>query len=631
MTAELPGGYAEKILRIDLSKKLITTEDMTPEMARTWLGGTGLGTKILWEEVPPEINWDDPENRLIMAAGPLAGTPVWGNVTLSVVTKGAMTNGATSTQANGFFGVNLKLSGYNAIILQGQSDRWVYVYIKDDVIELRDASHLLDKDTWEMQDILYNELGLSGHQLSVYGIGPAGENLVRFAMIEGDYGHVASKNGAGCVMGKKKVKCVAIVRGTKGIRVHDTAGMYAAADEIAHEIKSDPSSSQRYLFGTLTGPMMNYSFGAVPIRNYSTNIYPYPEQHQGFRAKELREPLPHRGHQCGACGMHHCHMNIVNQGPRKGEIVDEPESEGLNCAGPQLGIFNPTDIFWMNTQIDKAGVDINEWAWTCGWLIECMEKGYITEEQVGFKVNWGDVDAIYRLLQMVARRQGFGNILAEGAKRAAEYVGGPAYECAVFTGKGNTPIGHDHRGRWQILFGCTVGSVGSHEGAGPGRPVDTGLPAHFDPFDPHDLATQLGVSLGRSHFEDSLGTCIFTTSTPLSPICQALNAVTGWDYTKEEAMRFGKRISNILRAYNVRAGLTPDMERPSPRYGSRPIDGPAAGKSIMDHWDTIHREYYEVVGWDYESGYPLPETLKKLGLEDIVPPLGEKRAVSHAT
>ena len=180
---------------------------------RTYLGGAGLGAKILWEEVPAGVNWDDPENRLVLGTGPLAGLPVWGTGGLTVVTRGAMTNGGTSTQANGFFGANLKYCGYDAIVVQGQAPEWTYLLIRGDRIELRDARHLVGKDTWETQDALNGELGYSGHMLSVYSIGPAGESLVRFAAIQGDYGHVASKNGVGAVMGKKRLKAVAIVRG----------------------------------------------------------------------------------------------------------------------------------------------------------------------------------------------------------------------------------------------------------------------------------------------------------------------------------------------------------------------------------------------------------------------------------
>src|SRR5216117_3485386 len=220
----LPGGYAGQILRVDLTKRKVWGEPWKPDEMRDQLGGIGLGSRILYKETRKgkgNVSWDHPDNRLILATGPLAGLPVWGTGGLTVVTIGAGTNGPTSTQANGFFGTNLKYCGYDAIVIQGQSKDWVYLYINDDVVELRDARTLVGLDTWETQNTLYRETGLAGHQLSVYSIGPAGEKLVRFAAIQGDFGHVASKNGCGAVMGKKRLKAVAIVKGTKALRAAD--------------------------------------------------------------------------------------------------------------------------------------------------------------------------------------------------------------------------------------------------------------------------------------------------------------------------------------------------------------------------------------------------------------------------
>ena len=242
MQEELPGGYAGKILRVDLSQNRTWTEAWTAEMCRTCIGGVGLGIKILWDEVAAEVGWDHEDNRLVLATGPLAGLPAWGTGGLTVVTRGALTNGATNTQANGFFGANLKYSGYDAIVLQGRAPEWVYLYIHDDTVELRDASDLLGKDTWETQEALEQMLDLTGHQLSVYTSGLAGENQVRFAAIHGDYGHVASKNGCGAVMGNKRLKAVAIVRGSKALRAADPRGLWMAAQEIAEDLQYDPST-----------------------------------------------------------------------------------------------------------------------------------------------------------------------------------------------------------------------------------------------------------------------------------------------------------------------------------------------------------------------------------------------------
>ncbi len=610
---EHPGGYAGKLLRVDLTSGTSRKVDWSPEEMRTYIGGVGLGARILYDELPPEIGWDHPDNRLILGTGPLAGLPVWGTGGLTVVTRGALTNGATSTQANGFFGACLKYSGYDAIVIQGQADRWVYLYINDDTVELRDASDLVGKDTWETQEILSSDLGLSGHQLSVYSIGPAGEKLVRFAAIQGDYGHVASKNGCGAVMGKKRLKAVAIVRGTGSLRAADPRGLWEAADDIAHDLKTNPTARSLYEYGTLPGVTNLSKLGVLPIKNYTTNV-PGVDMSQ-WEAPKLRSGFDHRGHQCNACGMHHCHIQVIPSGPHKGERVDEPEYEGWSGAGWTIGLTDPVAISWLNTRIDRACVDVNEFGWVAGWVIECQEKGHITKEQLGFEIKWGDAEGAYRLLQMITHRQGFGDLLAEGVKRAAEKLGGPARECAVYTLKGATPRGHDHRGRWDEMLDTCTASTGTLETGNPVFPQEVGQPARINIFDGEAVAKLTGVLLGRRHFEDSLGICIFTTRTLLERICRALSAATGWNYTVEEALRFGRRTAAILRAFNLRCGIGPELEYPSFRYGSTPVDGPAKDQAIMKQWERMLEIWYETVGYDRTTGKPKPETLNRLGLD----------------
>ncbi|HEU5196060.1 MAG TPA: aldehyde ferredoxin oxidoreductase N-terminal domain-containing protein, partial [Methylomirabilota bacterium] len=453
--AAMPGGFAGQILRVDLTKRKCWGEPWgSPADMRDQLGGIGLGSRILYKETRKgkgNVSWDHPDNRLILATGPLAGLPVWGTGGLTVVTIGAGTNGPTSTQANGFFGTNLKYCGYDAIVFQGQAKDWVYLYVDDDRVEIRDAKPYVGKDTWETQDALSADLGMRGHQLSVYSIGPAGETLSRFAAIQGDYGHVASKNGVGAVMGKKKVKAVAIVKGTKALTVNDPRGVVQAADEIAHDIKTDPSARSLYEYGTLPGVVNLSKMGALPIKNYTTNV---PEGDiTKWEAPKLREGFDHRGHQCNSCGMHHCHMSVIRQGPHKGKIVDEPEYEGWSGAGWTIGVNADIDgVAWLNTQLDRACLAVNEFGWVCGWVMEGLEKGWLTKQQVGFDLKWGDIQGANRLIQMISKREGFGDLLAEGMKRAAEKLGGAAKESAVYTGKGAAPRGHDHRARWEEML-----------------------------------------------------------------------------------------------------------------------------------------------------------------------------------
>src|SRR5436305_6872324 len=228
----MPGGIMGRILRVDLTSETITVEPLSPAMARMWLGGTGLGAKVLYDEVPAGVEWDDPQNRLIIAAGPLAGTKVHSAGTYSAVTKGPMTNLLGATQANGFFGAYLKQNGYDAIVLQGRATRWLYLYIADGVLELRSADHLLGKDTWETEHALLAELGYKFRMLSVHGIGQAGERLVRFAAVAGDQGHVAAHNGIGGVMGSKRLRCIAVAKGKKQVPVGHTGRLTEYADAV---------------------------------------------------------------------------------------------------------------------------------------------------------------------------------------------------------------------------------------------------------------------------------------------------------------------------------------------------------------------------------------------------------------
>ncbi len=629
----IPGGYAGKLLRVDMTRGKCWAEPWTAEQMRDLIGGIGLAAMILYKETATRggqgnVSWDHPDNRLILATGPLAGLPVWGTGGLTVSGIGAGTNGPTSTQANGFFGTNLKYSGYDAIIVQGQAKTWKYLYINDDVIELREAKSLVGLDTWETQGALNRELGLTGHQLSVYSIGPAGENLVRFAAIQGDYGHVASKNGMGAVMGKKKLKAVAIVRGTRALRAADYLGVVQAADDIAHDLKTDPSARSLYEYGTLPGVSNLSKIGVLPIKNYTTNLTANVAgaDMSEWEAPKLREGFDHRGHQCNACGMHHCHMSVIRRGENKGKIVDEPEYEGWSGCGWTIGATDREGIAWLNTQCDRACVDVNEFGWVCGWVMECQEKGYITRQQLGFALPWGDIKGANRLLEMISHRQGFGAILAEGVKRAAEKLGGEAQKCAIYFVKGATPRGHDHRGRWDEMLDVATSSNGTMETGNPVHPTEVGQPARINPFDGEAVAKNVAGLRGRRAFEDSLGICIFTTRTRLENICRALSAATGWYFTIDEAIRFGRRTGVINRATALRCGHTPAMEYPSERYWSTPVDGPAKGQSIRAQWEKMVDTWYAEVGYDRKTGKPLPKTLKDLGLDWLATALWGKKA-----
>jgi aldehyde:ferredoxin oxidoreductase len=262
-------------------------------------------------------------------------------------------------------------------------------------------------------------------------------------------------------------------------------------------------------------------------------------------------------------------------------------------------------------------VDVNEFGWICGLVMEGYEKGWITKEQLGFELPWGDAYAADKLLQLIVRREGIGDLLAEGVKRAVEKLGEPWYSAGVFTMKGASPRGHDHRGRWEEMLDTCVSSTGTLATGPLFHPVELGIPARRNPFDPEDVAHAVANGLGRRDFEDSIGACIFTTRVSLELVAEAVSATTGATWNLQEAITFGRRIANLFRAFNLRCGIGPELEQPGPRYWSTPVDGPAAGQDIKPHWDRMRARYYEIVGWDLETGRPKPETLARYGLQDV--------------
>ena len=609
-------GYMGKILRVDLTNERISKESPGDETLHKYIGGTGLGVKYLYEEVPPGVKWSDAENRIMFMAGPLSGTRIGGTGIFSVISKGPMTGFAGTTQANGYFAAYLKFSGYDGIVVQGKAKRWLYLHVHDGTAELRDAGHLQGKDTWETEDIIKKELD---KQCSVFSIGPAGENMVRFASIVGDHGHVAAHNGLGAVMGSKKLKAIVAERGRKKVTVAMPDELSRLADVLYESAqKAMPTLSSLGTAGAI--PMMHRT-GQLPVKNYTTSIFPEFER---FSGESLRTTFNAKPTTCWACRIGHCRVTEVTEGPYKGFVGEEPEYEGVAAMSSVIGQTDPSATVVLGNDVDRLGLDINECGWLIGWLMECSQKGLLSKDDLdGIDIKWGDAESTRAILRKIAYREGSGNLWAEGVKRNAERAGGEALNCAVYTLKGATPRGHDHRARWTEMIDTCLSNTGTIE-VGPGMPAvkELGMSPPKDPFDAIEVSTFNAMVSGRRLFEDSLVICFFCGQ-ELAQLVDSLNAVTGWNMDIQEAMTIGKRILNQLRVFNIRHGLTKDIEAPSVRYGSTPVDGPAQGKAIMPKWNDLRRNYYDKMGWDPETGRPLPETLKKVGLAYIIPDLTE--------
>lgn len=605
-------GYAGKFLRVNLSAAEISEGKVDEEILKNYVGGTGIGIKLLYDEVAPKVQWSDPENLLILATGPLGGSAVPGSGCFSVVTKGPLTNGATSVQASGFFGAFLKFSGFDYIIIQGISKKLTYLHIENGKALLKEASNLSGKGTYETEDLIKKELGKKEREMSVACIGPAGENLVKFAGIFSDKGHSASHNGSGAVMGSKRLKAIAVTREKTNLRFHDMQGLKTVAGEIVEKAKTYPTSK----WGTLHVLPIFKETGMLPTKNYSTSLWTINQKDlDKFEPQSFRQNFSARRNPCWACQQHHCESIKVPEEFYGRETIDAPDYEQL--AGWSSNIDN-TDIskaVTLSYLTDNLGLEINEASFTISWVMECFDRGILTKKDTdGLEMKWGNTEATQKMLEKIAARQGFGNVLAEGVKRAAEKIGKEALDLAVFAGKGNAPRTHDHRYRWFEMFDTCVSDTGTievHLG-------DYGMNELLGTDRPIEISQAVAKTRGWMPFEDSLVVCRFNTKSNLQVLTKALNMATGWNLTVEEANLIGLRIVNLMRAFNLRCGITPESEYPSARYGSTPVDGPAKGKSVMNYWAQMLDNFYQTMGWDRKTGKPLPETLHELGLDNII-------------
>ena len=614
-------GYADTLVRVNLTDKTITRETLSHEFMNKWLGGTGIGVKLMYDEVPPSVPWDSPDNKLIFSSGALSAIPARGTGAYGVVTKGPLTGGFATSQAMGYFGALMRFANVVSFVFEGKSDDWVYLYMDGEHIELKSAEHLVGLDSIETQDVLHEEYNVAETAMSVSCIGPAGENLVKFSMITGDYGHVAAHNGVGAVMGSKKLKAVAIKKNIKPTNFYNREKLKETAKKMGDAAYNTPIGPETNEMGTNAGFFPLHKMGILPVKNLKTSVF---EEHLEFWGKTLRNKFEYKKLPCWGCDWTHCGTLKIKDGPMKGKVFEEPEYEALAAMGSI--IFNKDNEagLVLCDRLDRLGLDCNETGWLMGWVMECYEEGYMTKEQLdGIDMTWGNSEGVFQLLWNISYRIGFGDFLANGVKQCAEELGGEAKACAVYTLKGNTPRGHDHRADWKELLDICVSSTGTVEVVGGGVNLSQhGAEPVKDRFDPLEIARYNAVSSGRRVLEDSLGVCRMIAVEDINNTVEALHYATGDEWCIEKAMSAGRRFMLMMRIYNMRSGLTAELEMPSERYSSPILDGPNAGLEIIENFMKMRTRYYELMGWD-ENGIPTAETLKKYDLEDIVGDLDE--------
>jgi len=418
-------GWTGKFLRVDLTKSKIRVEDTDPKIAKDFIGGRGMGVKYLYDEIDPKVDALSPDNKLLMVTGPLTGTGAPAGNRYMVVTKSPLTGAIANSSAAGAFPSALKYAGYDMIIFEGKSKKPVYLWIDDDKVELRDAQHLWGKTTRETESAVIDE---TAPEAKVARIGPAGERQVRFACIINDLGNAAGRSGVGAVMGSKNLKAVA-VKGTKGIKVADRVGFYNAMVACYKTLDYD-YIEEFHQTGTPGVLALVKEFGALPTRNFQTGVNKDWEKICGETLADTLSVRKRMGMGDPACPVACARITKVTD-PDFAGVGAGPEYETIGMLGSSCGVSNLSAVSKANFICNAMGMDTISTGSTIACAMELYEKGYLPKKDVGMALNFGDGNAVVELTEKIALREGFGDILAEGAYRLAEKYGHPEFFMGV--------------------------------------------------------------------------------------------------------------------------------------------------------------------------------------------------------
>lgn len=632
-------GYHGKILRIDLSKRKIEIEYPDEVFYRRYWGSSCQGLYYLLKELPVGIDPLGPQNILIFTPGIATGIPASGFCRFTVQAKSPLTGGLAESQSSGYFSPELKFAGWDGIIFKGKSEKPVYLWIKDDRVEIKDASHLWGMDIGFTEDNIREELNEPRARMAV--IGPAGENLVRFACIINNKRHAAGRNGLGAVMGSKNLKAV-VVRGTKKVNIFDKETVIELAKKFKNNYKNNPDDKNLSLFGTGYYTLLNNESGTLPVRNFKTG---HDERADAISGETITEEILKKHAPCWGCAVG-CKPVIDSSKAR--DIDPEfggPEYETIASLGSNLDIFDADAVCRAHVLCNKYGQDTISTGGTIAWAMECYELGLITKNDTGgIEVKFGDSKIMLQLIEDIAFKRGFGKLLSEGSARASEKIGRGSERYALHSKKQEIPM-HDPRVKGMLALSYSISSVGA----------DHTRVEHDCDFDFHapkvyrDQAKCLGILEPlesvvldekkvrwhyylKQHFSllDALPVCMLTVAPvrthTMSDLMKLLSAATGWEVTLWEMMKLGEKRFVMARCFNTREGFT-SKDDTLPERMFEPIEtGPTRGNKLdKANFLKMKKLYYEICNWDTETGIPRRAKLIELELDWLNPELDKIR------
>lgn len=623
-----------RILKVDLTKRKVTRQELSSELRASFLGARGVNAKLLWDLIKkPNLDPFDSMNVLIFGTGPLTGTiaPCCGRST--VTCKGAETNLYLKTSMGGHWGAELRFAGYDHIVVQGASDEPVYLWIDDETVEIRDAKELWGTDVRETNRLLKREI--DDENIRIACIGPGGENLVRFAAILCDVYHAASRGGSGAVMGSKRLKAIA-VRGTGEVEAKDPESLYQIALPIIEALAKDEAARHLHIYGTSKSMNAKNEVYSMSGRNWTV---PHVEDAYCISGQHLVEGgyLKRRG-ACFGCTIGCFRYATVDSGPYAGTYTGGLELVAFSTFGAALDTYDIEVVIKANDLCDMYGLDQASAAHAIEWAVESYERNVLTKEDTdGMDLKFGDADMIMSLISRIAHRKGrLGNLLAEGVQRAAKKAGKDSWKWTMCNSKGLPMTRADVRVSKGYALAFAVNPRGSDHlhtetiaewGMNP-KALDLIEKLTGDKKWASPTYTEYRPEIVRWHEDvyaitESLGLCVFasTDSYCVNPknMAEMFSAVTGIDFTVDEIMLAGRRILTLEKCFNIREGADRQFDDLPWRMMHEPMpSGPSKG--MMNSPEELNKmldRYYELHGWDLETSWPYEETLNMLSLKDV--------------
>jgi aldehyde:ferredoxin oxidoreductase len=621
-SAEKLYGYTGNILRVDLTTGTFKVEKISEELRRRYLGGSGFVAYFLWKEMQGGIDALSPENILVIATGPVTGTPLMGSGRHTLGAKSPLTGSIALSQVGEFWGAEIKRAGFDVIIIKGKAAKPVYLNIRDSRVEIKDAGRLWGLETKEAQQAIREELG--DNRVRVALIGPGGEKLVRYACIMHGLYDAAGRGGLGAVMGSKNLKAIA-VRGTGKINTANPAKVSEIAKVLAGSIDKVPILKNWQAAGTGFDMDVGVMSGDVPIRNWRDGEFPTIGN---ITAVTLRDTMGAGMDGCFACPLR-CKKKAKFSEPYSVDpAYGGPEYETLGALGSNLGIDDLKAIVKGNERCNAASIDTISAGGVIAFCMECRERGLLTKEQTGgIDLKWGNAAAMLQCLELIIRREGFGDILAEGINRVAEWVGKGSKEFAIQV-KGLDPGQHEPRLMPSMGLGFMVNPHGAdhcmnvHDTrfAFKAGMKSFNLFGFYDPIPAEDIGPKKVAVFRIEHFRQLLLDCLAmchlaSVAVDYPMMVDLMEAVTGGQTSVMELMRIVERTMTVSRLFNVREGFTGDDDRLPKRFFQPKTSGALSDRALdPQKMERAKQYYYSLLGWD-SKGVPTPERIEELYIE----------------